>query len=97
MPVNELKIDRSFVQHMDSSPIDATIVRSTIELAHDLSLRVVAEGVETKEVLDALGALGCDSAQGYLFAKAMPGAEVAGWIAANAPAREPTLTGLAST
>jgi diguanylate cyclase (GGDEF)-like protein len=93
MPVDELKIDRSFVQHMDSSPVDATIVRSTIELARNLGLRVVAEGVETAEVLDALASAGCDCAQGYHFAKPMPGAEVAGWIAANAPRPNRPLAG----
>ena len=89
MPVDELKIDRSFVQHMNSSPVDATIVRSTIELAHDLGLRVVAEGVETAEILCALAALGCDFAQGYFFAKPMPGANVSAWLAATAPTTEP--------
>jgi EAL domain-containing protein (putative c-di-GMP-specific phosphodiesterase class I) len=90
MPVDELKIDRSFVQHMDTSPVDATIVRSTIELAHNLGLRVVAEGIETAEVLNALAAAGCDYAQGYYLAKPMPAAEVPRWIAANAPAPEPS-------
>jgi EAL domain-containing protein (putative c-di-GMP-specific phosphodiesterase class I) len=88
MPFDELKIDRSFVHHMDSSPVDATIVRSTIELAHDLGLHVVAEGVETAEILHALAALGCDCAQGYFFAKPMPGTDLGAWLAATAPVPE---------
>jgi diguanylate cyclase (GGDEF)-like protein len=65
LPVNELKIDRSFVQAMPASASDDTIVRSTIELARNLGLSVTAEGVETEPVLLRLAALGCDHAQGY--------------------------------
>jgi EAL domain-containing protein (putative c-di-GMP-specific phosphodiesterase class I) len=65
LPVNELKIDRSFVQAMPVSASDDTIVRSTIELARNLGLCVTAEGVETEPVLLRLAALGCDYAQGY--------------------------------
>jgi EAL domain-containing protein (putative c-di-GMP-specific phosphodiesterase class I) len=69
LPVNEIKIDRSFVSGMLTSKSDATIVRSVIELAHNLDMTVVAEGVETQETFDALAALGCDEAQGYFISK----------------------------
>jgi EAL domain-containing protein (putative c-di-GMP-specific phosphodiesterase class I) len=71
LPVDELKIDRLFVSGL---PIDAAIVRSTIELAHNLGLNIVAEGVESMVVRDHLRTLGCDSAQGTFFA-APEGAE----------------------
>ncbi len=69
LPVNEVKIDKSFVVGMLANKSDAMIVRSVIELGHILGLRVVAEGVETKETLDALAALGCDEAQGFYISK----------------------------
>jgi diguanylate cyclase (GGDEF)-like protein len=72
LPVNELKIDRSFVACMTTDPGRAAIVRSTIHLAHDLGLNVVAEGIELEEQWDSLEKLGCDEAQGYLLAKPMP-------------------------
>ncbi len=67
LPVNEIKIDKSFVIGMLADKNDAMIVRSVIELGHNLGLRVVAEGVETNETFDALSALGCDEAQGYFI------------------------------
>ena len=69
LPLNELKIDKSFVMEMAHEPDDETIVRSTIDLAHNMGLRVVAEGVETARTLQALKKLGCDQAQGFLIAK----------------------------
>lgn len=69
LPVNEIKIDRSFVTNMLTDKQDATIVRTVIELGHNFGLTVVAEGVETKEVFDALAALGCDEIQGYFISK----------------------------
>jgi diguanylate cyclase (GGDEF)-like protein len=72
LPAREIKIDRSFVMEMDQDVGDAMIVRSTIELAHNLGLEVVAEGVETSKVWDALKALGCDYGQGYLFSRPVP-------------------------
>jgi diguanylate cyclase (GGDEF)-like protein len=68
--VNEIKIDKSFVQAMNTSEGDAAIVRATIELAHGLGLRVVAEGVETDEHVKALRTLRCDVAQGWYFGPA---------------------------
>jgi diguanylate cyclase (GGDEF)-like protein len=72
LPVNELKIDRSFVTDMANNPDDAIIVRSTIDLAHNLGLSVVAEGVENAAVLDRLAAMGCDVVQGYHLGRPMP-------------------------
>lgn len=69
LPINEIKIDRSFITNMLTDNKDAMIVRSVIELGHNLGLTVVAEGVETKEVFDALAALGCDQIQGYFISK----------------------------
>jgi EAL domain-containing protein (putative c-di-GMP-specific phosphodiesterase class I) len=83
LPVSELKVDRSFVQRMTSDPDDAAIVRSIVDLAHSLGLRVVAEGVETIESWHALAALGCDLAQGYLISRPVPGDEVVRWLVAH--------------
>ncbi len=69
LPVNELKIDKSFVIELDKDESNEAIVRSTIELAHNLNLRVVAEGVETEVVLDKLKAFNCDVAQGYFMSR----------------------------
>jgi EAL domain-containing protein (putative c-di-GMP-specific phosphodiesterase class I) len=80
LPVDELKIDKSFVSESHLRQDDATIVRSTIELAHSMGLRVVAEGVENSNLWRSLGALGCDFAQGYFISKPMPASEVAGWV-----------------
>jgi diguanylate cyclase (GGDEF)-like protein len=80
LPVNEIKIDRSFVMHMAGIESDAVIVRSTIDLGHNLGLRVVAEGVETPEVWDLLVELECDVAQGYYLSRPMPAGDVMGWI-----------------
>ena len=71
LPVDELKIDRSFICTMATNPQDRAIVRSTIELGHNLGMNVVAEGVETQQDWDSLAALGCDIAQGYFIAKPM--------------------------
>lgn len=69
LPVSELKIDRSFVRDMEQSQNDEVIVHSTIELAHNLGLCVVAEGVESHETLNRLAALGCDTAQGFVISE----------------------------
>ncbi len=80
LPVGELKIDRSFVMNMMNDPNDVIIVRSTIDLAHNLGLRVVAEGVENEAILNQLCKLGCDQAQGYLFSKAVSADDFTAWI-----------------
>lgn len=69
LPVTELKIDRAFVQYLVSSPVDQSIVRSTIQLAHELGLRVVAEGVEDTESWEWLKKQKCDVLQGFYFSK----------------------------
>jgi EAL domain-containing protein (putative c-di-GMP-specific phosphodiesterase class I) len=71
LPIDEVKLDKSFVLNMTGDADDAAIVRSTIELAHNLGLQLVAEGVEDQETLDLLAALGCDLAQGYHLARPM--------------------------
>ena len=71
LPVDYIKIDRSFVMNMENDD-DAAIVRSTIDLAHNLGLQVVAEGVETELQWQQLTALGCDYGQGYFIARPAP-------------------------
>lgn len=82
LPFSEMKIDRSFVMTADSSKADFVIVKATIDLAHNLSLGVIAEGVESAKVLDLLRELGCDAAQGYYIARPMSGDDVLTWLAA---------------
>jgi EAL domain-containing protein (putative c-di-GMP-specific phosphodiesterase class I) len=82
LPVDLLKIDRSFVSGMAGEPRDAAVVRSAIDLAHTLGLGVVAEGVEDAETYEALRSLGCDLAQGYLIARPGPAAELLEAVAA---------------
>jgi diguanylate cyclase (GGDEF)-like protein len=79
-PVSEVKIDRSFVMRMDVNEDDAAIVRSIIDLASALGLRTVAEGVETRDSWDRLAVYGCDLAQGWYLAKAMPAAVATDWL-----------------
>ena len=69
LPVSELKIDQSFIKDMEKSPHDEVIVHSTIELAHNLGMSVVAEGVESLDTLNRLSLLGCDTAQGYVISR----------------------------
>jgi EAL domain-containing protein (putative c-di-GMP-specific phosphodiesterase class I) len=77
LPVNTLKIDRSFVTDMTKGPDGLALVSTIINLAHSLRLKVVAEGVETEEQSRLLRLLSCDEMQGYLFSKAVPEAEFA--------------------
>ncbi len=79
LPVNELKIDKSFVMGMENDESDAKIVRSTIDLAHNLGLTVVAEGVENAATYQLLADLQCDEAQGYFMGKPMPCADFMDW------------------
>ena len=72
IPAHELKIDKAFIMKMDDAQRDALLVRSTIDLAHSLGLKVTAEGVETPVALSLLSGMGCDLAQGYLIARPMP-------------------------
>jgi EAL domain-containing protein (putative c-di-GMP-specific phosphodiesterase class I) len=87
LPVHELKIDRSLVSDMCQNPSHAAIVRSMIELGHNLSMRVVAEGIETEDVLAELGEYGCDVAQGYLLARPMAVKQLEQWLTDRRPRR----------
>lgn len=78
--VARIKIDKSFVMDMHQNENDEIIVKSTVDLGHNLGLTVVAEGVETQAAWDKLKALGCDSAQGYLMGRPIPAAEFDQWI-----------------
>jgi len=80
LPLDELKIDKSFIMGMGADASDALIVRSTIELAHKLGLTVVASGVEDEATLAQLRELGCDSVQGFLLSRPMPAEEISAWI-----------------
>jgi EAL domain-containing protein (putative c-di-GMP-specific phosphodiesterase class I) len=87
LPIHELKIDRTFIQELTDD--DKTIVRSTIHLAHQMGLQVVAEGVETDEAWRQLRSMGAERAQGFLIAKPLPAREVPAWLATwNQRARE---------
>jgi diguanylate cyclase (GGDEF)-like protein len=79
-PVDELKLDRSFVSRLDCDEVARKIVRSTIDLAHQLGLRVVAEGVETSTSLDLLREFGCDLAQGFLVGEPSPAGVITGLL-----------------
>jgi len=80
LPVNEIKIDKSFVTDMLTSENDAVIVKSIIDLSHNLGLNVVAEGVEDKETVDRLQSLGCDVLQGYYFSKPLSSKDFLEWL-----------------
>jgi diguanylate cyclase (GGDEF)-like protein len=84
LPVDELKIDMSFVTDMLENPSHAAIVRAIIDLGHNLGLRVVAEGIETREVFRALHEAGCDVAQGFLLSRPMPAGDLPRFLAAVA-------------
>jgi len=83
LPVVEIKADRSFVMTMCSVKDDAVIVRSIIDLAHNLGVKVVAEGVEDRATMDLLNEYGCDEAQGYYFSRPLPGEELLKWLASS--------------
>jgi EAL domain-containing protein (putative c-di-GMP-specific phosphodiesterase class I) len=85
LPVDQIKIDRSFVTDMLESRHDNVMVRSLIDLAHSLGLRVVAEGVEDAKTLQALTDLGADQAQGFVIAHPMPLADLLVWAAEQRP------------
>jgi EAL domain-containing protein (putative c-di-GMP-specific phosphodiesterase class I) len=77
--VSQLKIDRSFIQDLETSADARAIVKAVIELAHALSLQVVAEGVETEGQAEVLRGKRCDKLQGFLFARPMPAEELIRW------------------
>ncbi len=80
LPLDEVKIDRSLVMDMREQEDNAYIIRSVVDLSHNLKRTVVAEGVEDQETLDLLSGLGCDLAQGYFFSKPLPGPDLERWI-----------------
>ena len=84
LPVDELKIDKSFVIGMANDQSNSVIVRSTIDLAHNMGLAVVAEGVEDEETLERLRSLGCDAVQGYFMSKALGANEIIAWMKGSA-------------
>ena len=80
LPVTDIKIDKSFVMEMHRDNNDAVIVHSTIDLAHNMGLNVIAEGVETQEVLEMLVNLGCDVAQGFFICKPLKADDISKWL-----------------
>ena len=80
LPVDELKIDKSFVMNMHTDDNDAVIVRSTIDLAHNLGLKVTAEGVESRDAWEILTILGCDTSQGYFMCRPKPAEQLVKWL-----------------
>jgi EAL domain-containing protein (putative c-di-GMP-specific phosphodiesterase class I) len=85
LPVDELKIDRSYVSEMSTSAEDAALVRSVIDLGHELGMTVVAEGVEDDATARVLSDLQCDVGQGYLFCRPGPAAEVTPFLHSGIP------------
>src|SRR5207247_6859825 len=86
LPVGSVKIDKSFVISMSEDPGNAMIVKSTIDLGHNLGLEVVAEGVEDNNVYNQLAALGCDYAQGYFLSRPLSPEKMTVWLEAFSPA-----------
>ena len=85
LPLDQLKIDKSFVAEVLTDPADAAISRTIITLAHSLNLKVVAEGVETQAQQDFLVAVGCDQFQGFLFSAPLPIGELQAYLMAQTP------------
>jgi EAL domain-containing protein (putative c-di-GMP-specific phosphodiesterase class I) len=83
LPVDEVKIDRSFVQGMATDPGELAIVRAVVDLARHFELRVVAEGVESERTLSLLADMGCDIGQGFLFSRPLPYDRLEAWLAAQ--------------
>ena len=87
IPLHELKIDRSFIMNLTDDEQDAAIVRTTIELAHNMRLHVVAEGVENEDTLRRLSEAGCNEAQGYFLSKPVSGDALTRWFQSYEPIR----------
>ena len=83
LPIQACKIDRSFIRRLTSEASSVAIVRATIELAHALELRVIAEGVEDAETLEVLRGMGCDLAQGYFISEPIPDHATEAWMAGS--------------
>ncbi len=80
LPASILKVDRAFIAELETSQRDQTLVRSVIEMAHQLGYRVVAEGIETQNTYDLVRSWGCAEGQGYLMAKPMTAAALGQWL-----------------
>ncbi|MCW2580740.1 MAG: putative Diguanylate cyclase/phosphodiesterase, partial [Blastococcus sp.] len=93
LPVNEVKIDRSFVTNLSSQNEDVAIVRAIVDLGRHLGLEVVAEGVEDQSAWDLLTSMGCDLVQGWHLGRAMPVGDLVPWLRARED-RRPTLRAL---
>lgn len=93
LPLDVLKIDKSFVLDLPNQPDDALIVDATIALAHRFGLLVIAEGVESRRHLDLLAAAGCDQAQGFLISTALDADAVLGWLATYSPSARHNVAG----
>jgi EAL domain-containing protein (putative c-di-GMP-specific phosphodiesterase class I) len=91
LPIGELKIDKSFVRAMSNDTRNTIVVRSTIELAHSLGLRTVAEGIEDASTLERLRSLGCELAQGFHLSKPLPAPTLNRWWDARTDAMHPLL------
>jgi EAL domain-containing protein (putative c-di-GMP-specific phosphodiesterase class I) len=91
IPATELKIDRSFVMNMHLNSYNRVMVEKSIEIGHELGMKVIAEGVETQPQLEFLRQKGCDSAQGYLFSRPLPPLELIRWLNRESPLSEPAL------
>ena len=87
IPVDTLKIDRAFISHMDSDPESLEIVRSIIMLAHNLGLKVVAEGTETETHINLLKHLNCEMAQGYFYSRPVDSQAITRMLASNKSSR----------
>jgi EAL domain-containing protein (putative c-di-GMP-specific phosphodiesterase class I) len=91
LPLHEIKIDKSFVMDLPANRGHQAIVKSIVELGHSLGLQVVAEGVESAEIVAMLAADDCDIAQGFLLARPMPADRLGGWLAGRRPSTAPVL------
>jgi EAL domain-containing protein (putative c-di-GMP-specific phosphodiesterase class I) len=89
LPVDGIKIDRSFVRDMTVDASDAIIVYAVVDLGHKLGLQVVAEGVENRETMEALAKLGCDYAQGYYVSRPLSVPEITTWLSQRSPLSDP--------
>jgi diguanylate cyclase (GGDEF)-like protein len=93
LPVDEIKIDKSFVQHLATDQSDLVIVRSIVDLGRNLGLRVVAEGVEDEAAWRELATLGCDVIQGYILTRPLPPAQLDAWLLAHGEVHPAPVTG----
>lgn len=85
IPIDAIKLDQSFVRHIDTNPISQSLVRAIIVVAEALKMQVIAEGVETKEEEEFLDSIGVDEKQGFLYAKPMPADKLEHWLVTQHP------------